>query len=98
AQHYTPSLHDALPISAENHIKWAATLTHVREVSLLGSADLVFWTQRLKEEELLPREENGKAQIMILGAQAKFMGLFFREISISRSEERRVGKVGRVGA
>jgi hypothetical protein len=67
----------------ENEIKWAATLSHVREVSLLGTADLAFWADLLKDEGLVPRAENGKAQIMILGAQAKFSGLPFREISIS---------------
>ena len=32
-------------------VKWAAELAHVREVSLLGTADLAFWKDRLLKEE-----------------------------------------------
>ena len=37
-------------------IQWAAELANVREVSLRGTADLAFWTDRLKPEDLLPAE------------------------------------------
>ena len=33
-------------------VKWAAELAHVREVSLLGTADLAFWKDRLLKEGL----------------------------------------------
>ena len=35
-------------------IKYVADLKHVREVSLLGTADLAFWEDRLRGEGLAP--------------------------------------------
>lgn len=64
-------------------VKWAAHLTRVREVSLRGTADLEYWTSRLAPERLQPEAVNGRAQLMILGADSKFHGVPFREISIS---------------
>jgi hypothetical protein len=65
-------------------VKWAAELAHVREVALVGKADLNFWKDRLLADNLDPAEsDDGKAQIMIVGADAKFMGVRFRELSFS---------------
>jgi len=64
-------------------IKWAAELPHVREISLLGTADLGFWKDRLREEDLLPAESDGEAQLMIVAADSKYMGVRFRELSFS---------------
>jgi hypothetical protein len=64
-------------------IKWAAKLAHVREVSLLGAADLRFWTDWLEAEDLRPAERDGQAQLMIVAADAKYMGLRFQELSVS---------------
>jgi hypothetical protein len=64
-------------------IKWAAKLEHVREVSLLGAADLRFWTDWLEAEDLRPAEREGQAQLMIVAADAKFMSLRFQELSVS---------------
>lgn len=77
---------EATPLNAESRIpdiRWAARLPHVREVSLLGSADLSYWNDRLLAEELTPAENGGRAQIMIVAAESKYMGLSFRELSIS---------------
>jgi len=79
-------------VTPNKPIKWAATLAQVREVSLIGGANLAFWSDRLKAQGLLLREINGKAQIMILGAAAKFAGLKFREISISIQAARSGGQ------
>src|SRR5262252_5986485 len=72
-------------------VKWAAELAHVREVSLLGTADLAFWKDRLLKEELLPAESDGRAQLLIIAADAKYLGVRFRELSfsvlVSRPEE-----------
>jgi hypothetical protein len=38
----------------DSFVKWVATLSHVREVSVLGTADLAFWSERLAREGLLP--------------------------------------------
>jgi hypothetical protein len=64
-------------------IKWAATLAHVREVSLSGMADLRFWTEWLRSEDLRPADYDGQAQLMIIAADAKYMGLRFQELSFS---------------
>jgi hypothetical protein len=60
----------------------------VREVSLLGTADLAFWKDRLLKEELLPAECDGQAQVMIIAAASKFMGVRFRELSFCVSVAR----------
>jgi hypothetical protein len=64
-------------------VKYAAELNHVREVSLLGSADLTFWIDRLAKEGLAPAEEGGMAKVLVIAADARFMGLRFREVSFS---------------
>jgi hypothetical protein len=65
-------------------VKWAAKLAHVREVSLVGTADLRFWRDRLLKDDLSPVEtEDGKARLLIVAAEAKFMGVRFREVSFS---------------
>ena len=63
--------------------QYVAEPTHVREVSLRGTADLAFWTERLMSEDLAPVEEEGKAQIKIVAADMKFLGIRFREVSFS---------------
>lgn len=64
-------------------VKYVAELSHVREVSLLGTADLAFWQDRLKDEELVPAERDGRAQILIIAADSKYLGIRFREVSFS---------------
>ena len=64
-------------------VKWTAELTHVREVSLLGTADLASWKERLRKEGLLPAESDDQAQLLITAADAKYMGVRYRELSFS---------------
>jgi hypothetical protein len=64
-------------------VKWAAEIAGVREVSLLGSADLDFWVDRLRSERLFPAEKHGRAQVLVISAEMKFMGVWFREVSFS---------------
>jgi hypothetical protein len=64
-------------------VKWVAELAHVREVSLLGTADLAFWKDRLLKEDLVPLERDGKARLLIVAADLKFRGVRFREVSFS---------------
>src|SRR6202034_4248097 len=49
----------------EMPVKWVAELAHVREVSLLGTADLAYWKERLRAEGLCPAGRDGQAQILI---------------------------------
>ena len=74
-------------------VKWAAELAHVREVSLLGTADLAFWKDWLLKEELLPAQSDGRAQILIIAADSKFMGVRFRELSFCVSVSRPDGGI-----
>jgi hypothetical protein len=64
-------------------VKWAAELNHVREVSLVGFADSLYWQNRLANENLQPTDREGRVPVMIVTAEGKFMGLRFRELSIS---------------
>ena len=54
-----------------------------RSVSLLGTADLDFWKDRLEAEDLAPAERDGNAQLLIVAAEMRFMGVRFRELSFS---------------
>ena len=64
-------------------VKWAAELVHVQEVSLLGTADIAFWKDRLLKENLLPDESGDQAQLLIIAANSEYMGVRFRELSFS---------------
>lgn len=64
-------------------IEYVAELPHVRDVTLLGTADLDFWTERLRAEGLTPLDEGGRAQVIVIAADAHFMGLSFQEVSFS---------------
>jgi hypothetical protein len=64
-------------------MKYVADVSHVREVSLLGTADAPYWRQRLQSEGLAPAERDGNAQVLIIAADMKFMGLRFQELSVS---------------
>jgi hypothetical protein len=55
----------------------------VREVSLLGTADLAFWSTRLREEHLSPATRDDRAQLLIIAADMKYRGVRFRELSVS---------------
>lgn len=68
---------------APPRVKWTAELAHVREVSLAGSADLAYWTDKLAADGLAPVERNGRARIMLIAADSKFLGVPFRELSVS---------------
>ncbi len=64
-------------------MKYDVVVSPVREVSLRGSADLAFWRERLAKEGVFPAEVAGLASLLICAAEARFMGLTFRELSIS---------------
>jgi hypothetical protein len=64
-------------------IQWAAVLEHVHEVSLRGEADLDFWRDRRRREDLLPAEVDGRAQVLLIAADARFLGIRFQELSFS---------------
>lgn len=64
-------------------IRYIAEPTHVQEVSLRGTADLGFWQSQLADEDLVPVEHGGKAQILIVAATMRYMAMRFTEVSFS---------------
>jgi hypothetical protein len=63
--------------------KYIATIDNVREVSLLGSANLDYWQQRLARENLTPAGSHGQAEIHIVAANMTYKGINFTEVSFS---------------
>lgn len=63
--------------------RYVATLPHVREVTLVGTADLAFWADRLRAEGLAPLAWEGRAQILLIAADSRYLGLPFQELSVS---------------
>ncbi len=55
----------------------------VRELALLGAADLSWWRDHLADEELEPIERDGRAQVLVSGLTSKWMGIPFRELSVA---------------
>jgi len=64
-------------------IKYAASLSGVKEVSILGLADLNYWNDMLNPYAIKPLSVDNKAQIQIISAEAKFKGINFSEVSFS---------------
>ena len=64
-------------------VKYIAQLKGVREVALLGAADLSWWRDHLVDEELEPIERDGRAQVLVSGLTSKWMGIPFRELSVA---------------
>lgn len=62
-------------------ISYVTEPKHVTEVSLLGAADLTFWRERLAREMLKPVERNGCAEVIIMAATMRFVGVRFSEVS-----------------
>ena len=63
-------------------IKYVAEVSPVKEVMLLGLADLAFWKERLAAENLTPLAQGGQAQLFISATEARFHGIRFRECII----------------
>ena len=64
-------------------LKYIAEPNHVREVSLVGTADLPYWKRWLEKEDLIPTESDGKAQLLIMAVAMSYMGIKFQELSFS---------------
>jgi hypothetical protein len=63
--------------------KYPVEISPVREVTLVGSADLSFWTDRLRAEKLRLADHDGQAQLYISAVASRFKGIPFCEVSIS---------------
>lgn len=64
-------------------VKYVAVIHPVREVALLGTADLDWWRQHLAPQELAPYSDQGRASILVSAIESKFLGVRFREMIVS---------------
>lgn len=67
----------------EPPVRYVAELLGAHEVTLTGAADLGFWRARLAQHGFSPRDSSGKARILISSVSARWMGVAFREATIS---------------
>lgn len=69
----------------QSAIKYVGQLYGVRELALLGTADLSWWRDHLAGEELEPIEVDQSARVLVTGLESKWMGMPFRDLSVSVS-------------
>lgn len=70
-------------------VKYSVEISPVREVTLVGNADLDFWQSRLASHGFYAMNDDGQAQLILCAVDSQFMGLRFRELSISVAVTRR---------
>jgi hypothetical protein len=66
-------------------VKFIAIVKGAREVTLVGSAEYDYWADRLLYENLVPQKVDGRAEVILSAVQLKWMGVSFREFSVSIS-------------
>ena len=64
-------------------VKYIAKIKNVREVCLVGSAELEFWKAHLSPLRLVPAELAGQARVLVSVVKLKWMGIAFEELSIA---------------
>jgi len=64
-------------------VKYIAEIKNVREICLVGAADLEFWKTHLGQLRLSPTNVAGHARIFISAVKLKWMGIAFEELSIA---------------
>jgi hypothetical protein len=64
-------------------IKYIAEIKNVREICLVGSADLEFWKTHLAQLQLSPTNFAGHARVWVSVVKLKWMGIAFEELSIA---------------
>jgi hypothetical protein len=77
--------------------KFDVVVSPVREVSLVGYADLNHWRGKLAVHGLHPTEADGSAEMLLVACEGRFMGVRFRELSVSVFVAREAGSRGRDG-
>ena len=65
------------------NVEYAAVIQNVQEVTLVGTADLSFWRERLAWEHLFPYAAAGQAELAISATAATWKGIAFKELSFS---------------
>ena len=64
-------------------VPYIATIQHVREVALVGSSDLAYWSKHLQTARLYPWNNAGQAELLVSVPRLRWMGLSFCELSIA---------------
>jgi hypothetical protein len=72
-------------------VPYLVELSGVCEISLVGGADLQYWADHLRPEKLYPVEVAGEAQVQICACEGSFLGVRFREFSVSVRASRSPG-------
>jgi hypothetical protein len=78
--------------------KFDVVVSPVREVTLVGRADLSYWRRNLAVHGLHPTDANGNAEILLSSCEARFKGIRFRELSLSVFVTQHAGGRTRDGA
>lgn len=65
------------------NIRYVAEPKHVREITLIGTADFEFWSEFLNAEDLEPVRCGDGAQVVVVAAEMAYLGHRFTEISFS---------------
>lgn len=63
-------------------VPYITVISQVRELTLLGSADLSFWQRHLAREGLAPTPAGGRAQLILSAPELRWGGVRFRELSL----------------
>lgn len=77
--------------------KFHVVVSPVREVSLVGTANLGYWRDKLARHNLHPSEADRRATMMLSACEARFKGIRFRELSVSVFVAREPGSPSRDG-
>jgi hypothetical protein len=64
-------------------LKYIATIQNVRELCLVGRADLDFWSDRLAPEGVSPANIDESAELWLSAVDLKWLGIKFHELSVA---------------
>ena len=70
------------PLPPNTAVPYITTIAQVREVTLVGSADLTFWQRHLAHKNLAPTPANGRAQLILSAPNLRWSGIRFQELSL----------------
>lgn len=65
------------------NIRYVSEPKHVREVTLVGTSELGFWSDYLKSDGLAPERFGDCGQVVVVAAEMDYLGISFTEISFS---------------
>ncbi|MBX3413893.1 MAG: hypothetical protein KF708_14475 [Pirellulales bacterium] len=69
--------------TSPKQVSYIATIQHVREVTLVGTSDLEYWSKHLRSRRLFPWINAGQAELLVSVPRLRWLGLEFCELSIA---------------